>query len=249
MDPPQMPDEWTRRHARLGSLCRSLRDTNFHEWGFVIYRGVYDDDDAWNSYIQCLRDNIHLDLVRGNAQRGAFLAQYAQWTIIEDSAALNGASTDDIRQRFLAWREGRIVRRPDASHPFPLPTDPSPILPRFSHCLYVDRACLATLGPHLAGKPADISRPHLPPPPLVAIIIDGEYISGQQDGDAQGGQGQAFPPVEGSTARYLGWEYFDTRYLCGLYHDLHASSLDGYGYTRPPAIAPGGGTPRWMPSV
>ncbi|KAK4035132.1 hypothetical protein C8A01DRAFT_38406 [Parachaetomium inaequale] len=239
MDPPQMPDEWTQRHARLGSLCRSLRDTGFHEWGFVIYRGVYGDDAAWDSFVQCLRDNIHLDLARHNAQRGAFLEQYAQWTIIEDGAALDGASTDDVRQRFVAWREGRIVRRP--GHPFPLPTDPSTILPRFSHCLYVDRACLATLGPHLAAKPSDISRPHLPPPPLVAIIIDGDYVPRQ---DAQG---QAFPPVGGSTARYLGWEYFNTRYLCGLYHDLHASSLDDFEYCRPPAIAPRGAAS--MPSV
>ena len=46
MDPPQMPEDFTRRTARLGRLCRSLRDTNFHEWGFVIYRGAYGDDDA-----------------------------------------------------------------------------------------------------------------------------------------------------------------------------------------------------------
>lgn len=240
-DPPHMPDEFTQRHARLGRLCRSLRDTGFHEWGFVIYRGVYGDDDAWNSFLQCLWDNVHLDLARGtrgSAQRGALLEQYAQWTVIEDSAALDGASRDDVRQRFVGWREGRIVTRP--ASPFPMPTDPSTILPRFTYCLYVDHECLATLGPHLAAKPSDISQPHLPPPPLVVVIIDGDYVPRQ---DAQG----PFPPVDGSTARYLGWEYFNTRYLCGLYDDLHASRLDGDYYLRPPMIAPGGF--RSMPSV
>lgn len=244
-DAPQMPDEFTQRHARLARLCRSLRDTGFHEWGFVIYRGVYGDDDAWNSFVECLRDNVHLDLVRGapahsSAQRGALLEQYAQWTVIEDSAALDGASRDDVRQRFVAWREGRIVRRPAAS--FPMPGDPSTILPRFTYCLYVDYECLATLGPHLAAKPSDISQPHRPPPPLVVVLIDGDYVPGQ---DAEG----PFPPVDGSTARYLGWEYFDTRYLCGLYDSLHVSTLDDYEYKRPPLIAPGGGVSRSMPSV
>ncbi|KAK4249168.1 hypothetical protein C7999DRAFT_30381 [Corynascus novoguineensis] len=231
MDQPQMPDEWTRGYARLGGLCRSLRDTGFHEWGFVIYRGVYGDDDAWNAFVQCFRDNVHLDLARGNALRGALLEQYAQWTVIEDSAALDGASKDDIRQHFVRWREGRIVTRP--RNPFSMPGDPSPVLPRFSYCLYVDHACLDTLGAHLAARPSDISRPHFPPPPLVAIIIDGNYAPRQ---DAQG----PYPPVDGSTARYLGWEYFDTRYICGLYDDFHVSTLDNYDYQRPPAIAPGG---------
>jgi hypothetical protein len=144
---------------------------------------------------------------------------------------LDGASRDDIRQRFVRWREGRIVTRP--GNPFPLPSDPSLILPRFTYCLYVDHECLATLGPHLAAKPSDISRPHHPPPPLVAIIIDGNYEPQQ---DAQG----PYPPVDGSTARYLGWEYFDTRYICALYDDLHASDLDCADYRRPPAIAPRG---------
>ncbi|KAK4148349.1 hypothetical protein C8A00DRAFT_39124 [Chaetomidium leptoderma] len=225
--------------------CRSLRDTGFHEWGFVIYRGVYGDDEAWNSFVQCFRDNVHLDLVRGSpkhgaAQRGALLEQYAQWTVIEDSAALDGASRDDIRQRFVGWREGRIVRRPGET--FPMPGDPSTILPRFTYCLYVDHECLATLSPHLAAKPSDISQPHLPPPPLVAILIDGDYVPGQ-DAPLQG----PFAPVDGSTARYLGWEYFDTRYICGLYDDLHFSTLDCAEYQRPPAIAPGGY--RSMPSV
>ncbi|SPO03557.1 uncharacterized protein DNG_06240 [Cephalotrichum gorgonifer] len=237
---------WTRprclstghRTARLGRLCRSLRDTGFHEWGFVIYRGVYGDDDAWNLFVQCLRDNVHLDLERGSAQRGALLEQYAQWTVIEDSESLDGASRDDVRQRFVEWREGRTVTRP--ANPFPQPTDPSSVLPRFNYCLYVDRECLDTLGPHLAAKPSDISKPHLPPPPLVVIIIDGNYVLGQ---DAQG----PFPPIDGSTARYLGWGYFNTRYLCGLYDELHSSRFDRPEYQRPPAIAPGGSSS--MPSV
>ncbi|KAK4247011.1 hypothetical protein C7999DRAFT_14907, partial [Corynascus novoguineensis] len=113
----------------------------------------------------------------------------------------------------------------------PMPGDPSTILPRFSYCLYVDHTCLATLCPHLAAKPSDISQPHLPPPPLVAIIIDGNHQPWQ---NTQG----PYPPVDGSTARYLGWEYFNTRYICSLYNDLHFSNLDSDAYQRPPAIAP-----------
>lgn len=226
-----MPDEWTRGHARLGRLCRSLRDTDFHEWGFVIYRGVYGDDDAWNSFLQCFRDNVHLDLARGNAQRGAFLEQYARWTVIEDSTALDNASKDDIRQHFIGWREGRVVTIP--SHPRAMPGDLEPILPRFSYCLYVDHTCLATLGPHLAAKPSDISKPHRPPPPLIAIVIDGDHVPWQ---DTQ----EPHHPVNGYTARYLGWRYVDTRYICGLYNDLHFFNLDCDDYRRPPAIAPRG---------
>lgn len=247
MEPTQTREElMSGRIPRLARLCRSLRDTDFHEWGFVIYRGVYGDDDAWNSFIQCFRDNVHLDLMRfkvnSGAERGALLEQYAQWTVIEDKEALDGASRDNIRQRFLAWREGRIVtpKRPDGpvpwsppAHWFPFLDDRTPTaLPRFTHCLYVDYDCLATLGPHLAGKPSDISRPHLPPPPLVAILIDAEYVPRQ---DALGG----FPLIDGSSAKYVGWQYYNTLYICVLYDDLHVSFLDSYDYARPPMIAPG----------
>ena len=255
MDPPQTREElMSGRISRLGRLCRSLRDTDFHEWGFVIYRGVYGDDEAWNSFIQCFLDNVHLDLTRikRNAERGALLEQYAQWTVIEDSKALDGASRDDIRQRFLEWREGRIVtpKRPDGpvpwsppAHWFPSLDDRTPTaLPRFTYCLYVDYDCLATLAPHLTGKPRDISQPHLPPPPLVAILIDGEYVPRQ---DTRG----AFPPIDGSTAKYVGWQYSNTLYICTLYDDLHDSILDSYDYLRPPLIAPGGARPSPMPLV
>jgi hypothetical protein len=281
------------RIFHLGRLCRSLRDTDFHEWGFVIYRGVYGDDEAWNSFIQCFRDNVHLDLARPKrdaeaVERGAILEQYAQWTVIEDSETLDGASRDDIRQRFLAWREGRIVtpKRPDGpvrwsppAHWFPSLDDRKPTaLPRFTYCLYVDYDCLATLGPHLAGKPSDISQPHLPPPPLVAILIDGEYVPRQ---DTQGGvppsdisqpqlpippfvafltaligepvprqdTQEVFPPIDGSTAKYVGWQYYDTRYICGLYDTLHTSFLNSYNYVRPPLIAPVGTRGTSMPLV
>ncbi|KAK3298782.1 uncharacterized protein B0H64DRAFT_317581 [Chaetomium fimeti] len=239
-----MPEEWTKRHAYLSALCRSLRDTDFHEWGFVIYRGVYGDDDAWNSFLQCLRDNVHLNLRRGGApgpERGALLERYAQWTVIEDRATLDGASRDVVRQKFVRWREGRIVTRKRSPNFLTLPCDPKPLaLPRFAYCLYVDHECLATLGPHLAGKPSDPTQPHFPPPPLVAILIDGDYV---HQPDVQG----PFPPIDGSTARYVGWEYSDTRYICSLYEDLIASPLDDYSYRRPPALTETGS--RSMPLV
>jgi hypothetical protein len=209
MDPSEIPSEWCQRSQRYSLLFSALRHYSSRQWGFVIIRTTYDDDEAWASYLQCVRDNAHIDLTRFKPERGAVLEQMLTWTVIEDAATLANASREHVRQRFQQWRQEQ--------------DDFNASLPRFTYCVNVTRACLDTLGAHVANKPDDVSTPHLPPPSLVAEIVDGDFAPG---------------PEGESGGVYLGWEYVDTRYLMSTYNTLHGTRLDGYDYQRPPAIAP-----------
>lgn len=211
MDPSEIPDEWCQRSQRFSLLFSALRHTSSRQWGFVVIRTTYGDDDAWASYLQCLRDNAHIDITRFKPDRGAVLEQMLTWTVIEDAATLENASREQVRQRFQQWCQ-QEQQSMDEDHPSP----------RFTYCVNVTLACLKTLGAHQANKPDDVSKPHRPPPSLVAEIVDGDFE----------------PGPEGESGRYLGWEYIDTRYLSSTYNTLHGTPLDGYDYRRPPAIAP-----------
>ncbi|RYP85138.1 hypothetical protein DL769_001042 [Monosporascus sp. CRB-8-3] len=229
-----VPDDWIY-NGPMGDTIRYMRETGFHEWGFVIYRCVYGDDDIWNRYIAALKEDVHEDLDYNG--RDLLLEQYAQWAVVEDKDALDGAPKSRVRQRFVEWRNQHSVSR--GVSPVPLPTDASNRLPRFTYCLYVDQKCLDTLRAHVNAKAARRAPGLGPrPPPLVAVVIDGDFC--QPDSDADVGS-QRYPPIDGCTDNYVGWQYYNVRYLATLYDSLHRGHLNGYfEYKRPPAIGPSG---------
>lgn len=221
----------------MGYTIQGMRQTGFHEWGFVIYRCAYGDDDLWDRYIAALKADVYEGLDHNG--RGS-LEPFVRWTVVQDREALDGAPKALVRGRFAAWRDQHAVSRPQASllaSLVPLPGEAGPLLPRFTCCLYVDQKCLATLEAHLSGKAARPA-PGLgrPPPPLVAVAVDGDFSGDDSDGD-QGARGH--PPVDGCTDYYVGWQYCNTLYLASLYDKLHREKLSS-DYKRPPAIAPSG---------
>jgi hypothetical protein len=40
------------------STTQGMINTGFHEWGFVIYRCVYGDDEAWERYVKYLEEDV-----------------------------------------------------------------------------------------------------------------------------------------------------------------------------------------------
>lgn len=145
---------------------------------------------------------------------------------------------------FVHWRDKHSVERePDlAERMVPLMvSDPPRRLPRFTYCLYVDQKCLNTVKGFAKSFPRpNRSAPH--PPPLIAALIDGDFIESQY---VRGGpraasneRGQC-PAVDGRTCGYVGWEYVDTRDLGFRYDKLHSFRLDDpMDYKRPPKISP-----------
>ncbi|CAJ2502251.1 Uu.00g096450.m01.CDS01 [Anthostomella pinea] len=211
----------------MRSTIRYMLETGYEQWGFLIYRCTYGDDDAWDSYMAYLREEVHSDLDHSGCD--VLLEQYARWTVVEDESLLDGASKDQVRRRFVAWRD----RHSDSVFQWPPPRARQP---RFAYCLYVDQKCLDTLHPHVEAKSA-ANRRDRPPPPLVAAVIDGDFHEGRFDSHAR--EGETYPPVEGCAKKYVGWQYYSARCLAGLYENLQIEHMDGYfSYQRPPAIGP-----------
>jgi hypothetical protein len=204
-----------------------MKESSFHKWGFFIYRCAYGDDDLWERYLAALKQDVDEDLKYNGCDR--LLAQYAQWTVVED-LELNAASKDEVREHFKRRNEHHSeVPSRDVSPP----TDASSRLPRFTYCLYVDQKCLDTLKEHAEAK-SKRKQPGLGPrpPSLVAVVIDADFQRGSGAGSR--------PAIEGSTEDYLGWGYYNMRYIATLYNSLHYESFRGSEYCRPPAIGPSG---------
>lgn len=147
---------------------------------------------------------------------------------------------------FVEWRDKHSVEREEHWTKKLLPPmarDPSTRLPRYTYCLYVDQKCLDTVTA-FAEKFPKPSRFAPSPPPLVAVLIDGDFDESQYvRGGARASpdeRGQ-HPAVDGRTCWYVGWEYVDTNTLGSLYDELHSLRLDDpRDYTRPPKITPCG---------
>ncbi|KAF5542976.1 hypothetical protein FMEXI_7211 [Fusarium mexicanum] len=219
MDLSTVTQQWIDQNPMRNTII-TMRETGFHQWGFVIYRAAYGDDDLWNRYLAALKENIRENLQRNKCLD--LLDQYAHWEVFDGR---NGKS--DVRRRFAAWCADRFVEQRSLTPP------------RFTYCLFVDEECLRTLEAHAEAR---LKRkvPGLGPPlpPLVAVVIDGGYSPPSSRGWGLASR-QEFPPVEGCSDKYVGWEYYNVVYLPLLYDKLHNQHLDDESdYVRPPTIAP-----------
>lgn len=68
-------------------MIQKMQETGFHSWGFVIYRGYYEDEEIWKRYLKAMERAIHEWLVF--VGREDLLPQYLRWTIIEDETLVS----------------------------------------------------------------------------------------------------------------------------------------------------------------
>jgi hypothetical protein len=54
------------RSIGFHNTTKAMIDTGFHEWGFVICRYVYVDDEAWQRYVEY----FEADVIEGLKRRG-----------------------------------------------------------------------------------------------------------------------------------------------------------------------------------
>ncbi|KAK8008392.1 hypothetical protein PG991_010943 [Apiospora marii] len=92
----------------MGTTCRGMHETGFQEWGFLIFRCIYGDDEAWDRYMRYFKEAIHESLAKDSCE---FLEKYSRWTIVQDEADLQAASKLRVRQRFRDWRDQNPVWR------------------------------------------------------------------------------------------------------------------------------------------
>ena len=116
----------------IGSLLLS----GHHKWGFLIYRVLYEDGQAWQNFMDVFNHLIEEQLrCRGKFER---LKSYMHWTVMEDSS-FKGACKDTTRTHFITWIESRSNARdgPGAER-----EKLENYSPRYHACLYVDKAAV-----------------------------------------------------------------------------------------------------------
>jgi hypothetical protein len=200
-----------------------MQQTGYHSWGFVVYRGAYGDDAAWQRYLEHLKHEVaqaaDSSTTAANSgdqqqqQQQQLPSQSLQWTVMDSRNVYENAPLESIRQDFASWVtiEGYIIDKPDNP-------------PRFSHCLYVDQKCLDTL--KAFENWIRLNR-NGPIQYLACILIDGQVPVDEQA--AATGQG------------YPGWMYANAGSVPELYETLGQMHLWDPGndvYVMPPRIYP-----------
>lgn len=100
---PSYPEGYQLASGDLGTIIDNGVATGLNKWGFVIVRGVYDNDDEWqtflNLYKAAVADELHDYKLEDQ------LGQQLKWTVIEDPAILDGASKAAVRgDSSRGWR-------------------------------------------------------------------------------------------------------------------------------------------------
>lgn len=219
--PPPAADE---PQSRLLRTQRAMQENGYPSWGFVVYRGAYGDDVAWNRYLAHLKHEVAQaadSSPSGNAihnnsggENQQPPSQSLEWTVMDDRKNLENASLEAVRQDFALWVStgGCFIDQP--GNP-----------PRYTHCVYVDQKCLDTLAPFENWIRLDR---HGPIQFLACILIDGQVPVDEQA--AATGKG------------YPGWMYANVGSLPELYETLGQMHLWDPGndvYCMPPWIYPG----------
>ncbi len=256
-------DESTRFEDNLGKL--------------LLYRAWYDDDAAWENFLRVLwfddnwsyaSDDDADENDDGSSSGERVSVADLPYTIMDDRAAYDGASKDDIRVAFQAWiaarspeRDGPGVRILSGRHA----SVPLYSTPRYRFCIYADRDTIlsASVTPwtrrtkdgrfhrgyavkgHAVIVDARFDPNPSPPVPDEDDLEDiaSGHMTYEEWLDIVTEDDHGFEPVEGRDARDVGWCFVWLRGLYGLVEALKrdtSSSVWEHYYKRPPMVYPDG---------
>lgn len=179
--------------------------TGLFHWGFVIYRCDYSNDATFDRFVSCLRE--HAEGYHQRAKQDRTTALYLRWMIVQDRERLDGATKEEVRERFGAWREERLSSLVEREREREGGEDDGgaaadhyrrrvmPLLPRFGWCIHVGSDSLMSLEEHekavacgKQAKPAASTPPPPPPPPVIFALVRAEpklngLLEGMELGD------------------------------------------------------------------
>lgn len=223
----------------VGAHGYHMQMTGFFHWGFVIYRCDYSDDGLFDRFIAYLREQA--ERYHRDCRQDRTTGLYLRWTIVQGREALEGATRDQVRRRFVEWRDGLSAERdgPGADHRI------TPYLPRFEYCVHVGRDSLDSLRAHEEALRAGRKK-HAAPPVFFAIVRAEQRLTGLPEGydpdenedeeEYHEDPASALHAIEGCTDEDVGWMYVPADHLVTLYEELHNDQAWYELYARPPAI-------------
>ena len=139
---------YTLETSCLERISQLLAHHRLRTWGFVIYRCTYEDESAWERFMERL--NRHRDglpthtwtVVDPDDPIPWDLMKQLDWRVQEDPKELDGASKDEVRRRFRQLVSQRL--RPEESDP-----ETSHMAkqenPRWNFCVHVDKESLESI--------------------------------------------------------------------------------------------------------
>ncbi|KAH8169129.1 hypothetical protein LIA77_11255 [Sarocladium implicatum] len=216
--------------GQLGTILDNSAHDGFHQWGFVILRGVYGNSNAeWETFLALYKAAIWDELhYFGLADE---LGPHLQFTIVEDRAVLEDVSKDAARARFLEWvdeqRCGELADRPRVldSHA------------RFRYCIYINEVCLKTMTARLDKYLGIGERWCLDTSGHVVIIHalhedhEPEEPEEPEEEEEEEDAYDEYPLIEGNTQKDVGWAYIEAIGHAELYSNLSSGgSIDQIWY-------------------
>ncbi len=201
--PHPNPKKMAQRHDHLSAQFGSIMPNFTHEWGFVVVRTAYADDEAtdaaqWSKALAKLREYALPSGKNARMHPDAFTLP-----VVADPT-LEGASYDAVRTAFNAW-----VDQYQEEHGWESEV-------RQDCCLVVDGPALASLlqAPEREQRPKQPAeqapRPKQPAPGPWVVAVDAKD--------------PATIPYSGG-GPYLGWTRVSARLVGDLFEDIEVRSL------------------------
>lgn len=220
---------------------RQLQEDGHRTWGFVIYRTTYANDADWEEFLRRLRARMEKVFDRCN---GRDILELFALTIFEDRESLNSIDSGTVREHFLRWRAQAPAveqQRFDTEGP----VGPG-LSPRYRFAIQVDADSLRSVV-------HDALPPEKPDPTETGWVklINVTWQSGSRQNlqaNLAGGSSlsialpasddnEAFPSVEGSTDKYVGWMKVPyQRVMASIYTNAWDKNWWATSYCRPPTV-------------
>jgi hypothetical protein len=239
-----MPPLYSDESLVMDQLKRLKHD----KWGYVIYRCTYEDDAAWDRFKQIVHERTQEDLQ--DSDDTPELADYLEWTFVEDSATLDGASIPRLRERFNLWAAEAVVaenprariRTPDCC--------PTAVSGRYNCFIHVDEEALQSVvaapGLNRYSEPGYVNLVNSLWEPMGDRYYDHGY-------DPDDPLNEVLEPIDGCVEENVGWMRVQLRLAFSAYLYVGAGDAESWylSYRRPPEVfgSEVGGLSRSLESV
>jgi hypothetical protein len=219
------------RHSNEADRIEAQMQADGHRtWGYVIYRTTYDSDADWAEFLRRLRFQMNLNMVE--CYNGQDILDMFTWTIFDDPALFDGASTSTVRQHFKQWAESAFraeQQRPGVDEEVSMGTSP-----RYHYCVQVDKEALKSVA-HDAPPPEELDTSGIG----WVKLINKSWMLRSEDPRFHGRplDPNVYEAIEGVTENDVGWIKCPYRSVMGEWYVL-LGDLNGWviHYRRPPTV-------------
>jgi hypothetical protein len=214
-------------------VLEDLKRLKHDKWGYVVYRCTYKDDAAWDAFKRTIHEQTQEDFKDSDTPE---LAEYLEWTFVEDRATLDGASIPQLRERFNQWAAKAVVAENPRAQQNQNHDRPTAVSGRYSCFIHVDEAALQSMmaGPERIsyGEPTYVNFVDALWDPMGDQYHDGHCY------DPDDELNEVLDPIDGCVEENVGWMRVEVGLAFSAY--LYMGTGDSVHwylyYRRPPGV-------------